>query len=320
MASRRLPGRTGFLLAFVVALLMPSAAHAWGAPAHIDFAMEALRWLAVAAPAVRLLLLRHPEPFLYGSVVADVVVGKNRAPQRLHCHRWEAGMELVEAASDPAERAFAFGYASHLAADSVAHGEYVPAKLVESFEGRGLRHAYWELRFDSRALQRRPDLRAVWLDLSRARFPRLDRFLAGHLHPAVLSHGASRGIFAGSMLFQRRRAWMRAARRIDHRSTFPLSGGEFDWYRERAVEAILRFLSDPEGRVDPPPDPVGAEPIASALALRKDLRRARRAHALPARAWLAMGPALRDAVAARRPLADVVAGLLDGGREPRSPS
>ena len=77
------------------------------------------------------------------------------------------------------------------------------------------------------------------------------------------------------MAVQRRPAWMQAAQRVDHRSPFPLSGAEFDWYRARSVDAILAFLSDPDAVRSTPPDAVGgpvlaraADPVGRRLAMR----------------------------------------------------
>jgi hypothetical protein len=290
----------------VLVLLWSSPAHAWGPAAHIDFASESLRYLALAVPFVRRLLLAHADAFLYGNFLADNVVGKNRAPEPLHSHAWHVGRRLLDVAGDPVERAFAVGYAAHLAADQIAHREFIPAKLVESFAGRGLRHVYWELRFDSRVLQSQPQVADIWRRVAQDHAPGLERFLAAHLHPALLSHRTSHGIFAGTMAMQRRPAWMQAAERVDRHSPFPFPGDEFRWYRERAVDAVLRFLSDPDGRRTTPPDAVGAQPLAEALRIRRELRRSRRRHSLPPGAWTKLGPALRDAVAHGRPLAEAV--------------
>lgn len=287
-------------------LLSPAPAFAWGPAAHIDFGAESLRYLALAVPFVRRLLLAHADAYLYGAFLADNVVGKNRAPEPLHSHAWHIGRRLLDVAGDPVERAFAVGYAAHLAADQVAHREFIPAKLVESFAGRGLRHVYWELRFDSRVLQARPEVAELWRRVAREHPDGLDRFLAAHLHPALLSHRTSHGIFTGTMALQRRPTWVLAAERVDRTSPFPFSGEEFEWYRHRAIDAVLAFLSDPDGRRTPPPDAVSGQAIAEALRIRGELRRARRRRSLPPGAWSRLGAALREAVAQGRPLADAV--------------
>ena len=258
-------------------------------------------------PFVRRLLLAHPAAYLYGTFLADNVVGKNRAPANLHCHSWRVGRGLLDVAGDPVERAFAVGYAAHLAADEVAHREFIPAKLVESYPGRGLRHVYWELRFDSRVLQVRPEVMDTWRRVAEGeRAEGLRKFLARHLYPALLSHGASHSLFAGTMAMQRRTTWLQAAQRVDRRSAFPLSAEEFEWYRERSVDAVLGFLSDPDGLRTPSRDAVGATEIEEAKRLRRELRRHRHSRPASPAALARLGPALRLAAAAGRPLADAV--------------
>jgi hypothetical protein len=258
-------------------------------------------------PFVRRLLLAQPSAYLYGAFLADNVVGKNRAPADLHCHSWRIGRGLLDVAGDPVERAFAVGYAAHLAADEVAHREFIPAKLVESYPGRGLRHVYWELRFDSRVVQTRPEVIDTWRRVAGdERAGDLRKFLARHLHPALLSHRTSHSIFAGTMAMQRRPTWLQAAERVDRRSPFPLSAEEFEWYRERSVDAVLGFLTDPDGERTPQRDAVGAAEIEEAQRLRRELRRARRRRPASPAALARLGPALRLAAAAGRPLADAV--------------
>jgi hypothetical protein len=294
------------LLATLV-LLLPATARAWGPAAHLDFGSEALRFLALAVPFVRRLLQGDPDAFLLGGFLADSVIGKNRAPEPHHSHRWMVGRSLLAAAGDPAEASFSVGYLAHLAADEVAHREFVPAKLVDSFEGHGLRHVYWELRFDSRVLQRQPAIADTWRRLAREPRARLEHFLAAHLHPALLPHPTSRGLFAGGMTLQRGSPWIAAARRIDRRSAFTLGEDEFDHYRKRAVDAVLAFLGDPECERGPEPQPVGLPEIREAQRLRRALRAARRRKLLPPGAVERIGPILRIAVAEGRPLADAVA-------------
>jgi hypothetical protein len=53
----------------------------------------------------------------------------------------------TQAATD-AERAFALGYLSHLAADTIAHNHYVPYHLARYARSKGPRALYWEMRAD----------------------------------------------------------------------------------------------------------------------------------------------------------------------------
>src|SRR5579872_4624886 len=63
----------------VCAFLWPSHAWAWGPLAHLEFSSGALESLPMLSQATRLILARYSGEFLYGSLAADIIVGKNLA-------------------------------------------------------------------------------------------------------------------------------------------------------------------------------------------------------------------------------------------------
>ena len=130
----------------LLALLWPTDAQAWAPLAHLSFSAQALANLGPVQGGLRDLLYVHPNEFLYGSLAADIVVGKNMAKFVHHCHNWRVGFNVLHEARDRAQKAVAWGFLAHLAADTVAHNYYVPWKLVSSFGKLRTGHAYWELR------------------------------------------------------------------------------------------------------------------------------------------------------------------------------
>jgi len=139
------------LVAVALAILAyPSDAHAWGPLAHLNFSAQALASLGTIQPGLRQLLADFGDEFLYGSLAADIVVGKNMARYLYHCHNWRVGFNVFKHAKPGGEQAFALGFLSHLAADTVAHNYFVPYKTVASYHKVNTRHAYWELRYDQR--------------------------------------------------------------------------------------------------------------------------------------------------------------------------
>ena len=85
-----MPLLVGFLFS-IVSILFSSDAVAWGPIAHIDYAQEALGNLAAYGPAVKALLGRFPFDFLYGSLAADITLGKDYVDYIHNCHNWRAG-------------------------------------------------------------------------------------------------------------------------------------------------------------------------------------------------------------------------------------
>lgn len=257
----------------LITLLWPSAAFAWGPAAHIDFGLEVLRNAAFLAPALRAILLRYPEDFLYGCCAADIVVGKNFAKELHHCHNWSVGLKMSERADNERRKALCFGFLSHLAADIVAHNFFVPYKSVESFRALSAKHTYWELRFDKTALAR-PDVWTTLRSMGRRQFRDHDEFLAEQLVDAsrLFSFQVSRRIFASMMLLSRLKRWQQMIASIDKKSVLPLNAIEITDFRFLALQAILGFLVDLEQCRAVTVDPTGARSLRVAKEVRRELR------------------------------------------------
>ncbi len=252
-------------------LILPSSAHAWGPLAHLNFSAQALQALGSAQPSLRQLLQDFGNEFLYGSLAADIVVGKNMARYLYHCHNWRVGFNVFKHARAGGEQSFALGFLSHLSADTVAHNYFVPFKTVSSYHKRNTRHTYWELRYDQlmdRALS--TVAREVTTRAYRNHDDYLERMLYGS---SVLPFGISKQLF---------RSLLATARlgRFQHVSRLALARErnlvlEPDLVVETnllAVEAIVGMLSEGERSMAARADATGARNIKIAQDLRKQLR------------------------------------------------
>lgn len=235
-----------FLPVFAVAFLgLARTAHAWGTGAHVDFGLTLLGNLALLAPAVRALLKRHPQDFLYGNVAADTVIGKNLAPQEEHVHNWEVAIRLFDHAEDDGGRAFVYGYLSHLAADTVAHNYFVPKKRVDSFRSITAGHAYWELRYDSFLPAQVWEASAKLGKMRAHAFRRHDRLLDAGLKPTIFTVASNRAVYTGFVsLSSRVDRWRELMRAHAERSATPFDAGERALVRSLAIGAIADFLND----------------------------------------------------------------------------
>jgi len=131
-----------FLTALLV-ILMPDKSFAWGPGVHIGVSLSVLDRLP---DYLRLLLMGNINEFLYGSLAPDFILGKTLSEEKKHSHNWSVAFKILDNAETDREKAFAYGYISHLAADAVAHG-----MLVNSMDKRfkGARHAYLEIVADN---------------------------------------------------------------------------------------------------------------------------------------------------------------------------
>lgn len=176
--------RALFILAF---LLIPSYAFAWGPLTHIYLGSEVF-YLGAALPAgVYALLRKYRQDYLYGNLMADMILGKKYLPRKKHPHNWDVALNLFESAETEPEKAFAYGYMSHLAADTVAHGTFTSKR-------RNIGHAILELHADS-IIDRKYWQEAVAIK-SRVQ-ERNDVFLESSLEKVIFSFKTNRRIFKG---------------------------------------------------------------------------------------------------------------------------
>jgi len=269
---RLLPSILAASLALVALaiLLVPSDAYAWGPLAHLHFSAQALNQVSAAPPAVRLLLADYAHEFLYGSLAADIVVGKNLARYVYHCHNWNVGFDLHRTASPGAEQAFSLGFLAHLAADTVAHNYFVPYKTVGSFHRLRAGHAYWELRYDQRMDR---SLVRLARHVSHPDFREHDGFLRRSLQrSSVLPFGVSRQLFGSLLLSARSHSFQHLSRLALARDRrLALEDDLVAETNRLAVAAIVGMLAEGEGCAAARADATGSRNLRLAADLRRKL-------------------------------------------------
>lgn len=251
------------ILSVLVYLLAPSVAHAWGPGTHVEIAFKLLENMALMAPAVRAVIAGREEWFVYGNVAADTIVGKKFAGEHDHCHNWHIGEEILKAARTDREKAAAYGYLAHLAADVVAHNQYIPAKIMQSkrAHARTLNHTYWEMRFDMHV---RPE---VWEKMNRmilGDFSPFDKLLERVLKRALFSFKTSKKIFSGILAIQRFKQFRRTFAIYGKKSKHKLDTKEISNYMRLALKNSLDYLENPSSAECTRFDPTGEEKIREA--------------------------------------------------------
>jgi hypothetical protein len=255
----------------LLVLVLPTEAHAWGPLAHLSFSAQALANLGVVQPSVRGVLQDCANEFLYGSLAADIVVGKNMARYLYHCHNWRVGFNVFKHAKPGGEQAFALGFLAHLAADTVAHNYFVPYKTVASFHKANTRHAYWELRYDQRmdrglsALAREVSTRAI-----RGHDDYLEKMLGDS---SVIPFRVSRQLFRSLLVMARVGRFNVVSRyALARERNLVLEPDLVVDTNQLALESILGLLSEGERCRAARADATGARNIRLAGDLRKKLK------------------------------------------------
>jgi hypothetical protein len=271
MRLLRLLSAASLAAAVFAILAWPSDAQAWGPLAHLNFSAQALGNLSVVQPSVRMLLQDFGNEFLYGSLAADIVVGKNMARYLYHCHNWRVGFNVYEQAKPGGEQAFALGFLAHLSADTVAHNYFVPFKTVASFHKPNTKHAYWELRYDQRMDR---DLSRLARQVSTRALRGHDDFLARTLTGAsVIPFGVSKQLFRSLLVSARVGRFHHVSRlALARERNLVLEPDLVGETNDLAVEAILGLLDEGERSRAARADATGARNIRLAQDLRKQLK------------------------------------------------
>jgi len=140
--------------------------------------------------AIYSLIKKYRQDYLYGNIMADTILAKRLLPRNKNSHSWEVAIELFESAQKDSEKAFCFGYMSHLAADTVAHGRYTAGL-------KNFKHAMLELRAD-RTIDSEYWYQAMTI-AKRVQI-RNDAFLEKSLERVIFSFKTNRRIFKGVVL------------------------------------------------------------------------------------------------------------------------
>ena len=210
-----------FLLIFFVSA---ENAFAWGPMTHTHFAFEILRAASLLPVAVYSLLTAYSTNFIYGSVVADYFLGK---PGQKNPHDWETGFLLLQTAGKRTDQAFACGFLSHLAADTVAHG-----KMDLGSRGK-LGHAWVEMESDSLVT------RKCWPVVARTDKSRLksnDRLARKVIDPKDCRSKSFQGVY---------RAYLSMSG-LNRRRITSYYHEDFDKYHKMSVQRAIDVLSRKE--------------------------------------------------------------------------
>ena len=260
-------------MAALVLLGSADQVFAWGPATHVGLAGTILDRLSLLPAGIAAILARHGVSYLYGNVAADVVFAKRWSRVKQACHHWSTAFRLLDDAGDDRAKAFAYGYLSHLAADTIAHGKFVPRQVVESECGVNFGHFYWELRADAG----QPD--STWKQVERV--IRLDqsehhRSLEQHITNTFLSFEMNRLLFDRMNALTVRQSFRRTVA-IWHRfSRFKISANLIDGYHGECLDRIQSILIDGTRSALLREDPNGTSALMQVRVRQREVRRMRR--------------------------------------------
>lgn len=267
-------------LIFLLILLLPGDALAWGPITHIVHGSAVLASLETLPTHLQSLLAAYPSCYLYGCVGADLIQAKAYTRDVAgHCHRWPTAWRVVEAAATDRERAFVWGYMTHLAADILSHNHFVPGSLVRSFAAPALGHAYWEARVDAmQPAHHRVQVRRLLADS----FEDCDALIGRVVADTLLSLKTNKRIFDSLLALSKLDRWQGFMSRVAARSRYTIGAEVVERYNEACIESARDLLSRGKESSTQSQDPTGQDVLTRAIALRRRLRALRRSGRLDA--------------------------------------
>ena len=254
----------------VLFVLVADDALAWGPVTHLVHGSMVLDRLPLLPATLQSLLARFPYEYLYGCIGADIIQAKKFTRSLYtHCHHWRTGWSVLENTREDAERAFAYGYLSHLASDTFSHNYYLPIRLITSFRARTMRHVYWEARFDAnQRAERWPVLTLVAGHV----YPHCDDLVERVVERTLFSFRTNKRIFDSLLALQRLEYWRGVMQRVTDSERYPLERGEIDRFNLLCTEAIVDLMQNGTNAACQAADPTGHENLVQATLIRKRLR------------------------------------------------
>ena len=252
----------------ILLVFLPTEAHAWGIGVHLQIGSQILEQSALLPVGLQAILTSHPFDFLYGCISADITLGKKYTHHLRNCHSWRMGKKILDAADSDRQRACAYGYMAHLAADTIAHSYFVPFKMIRTFNTVMLKHTYWELRVEACVDEK------TWLlarQIAQKDFNVNDTMMRQVLSNTLFSFGTNKRIFNSLLLLNRLQQWQKTIRSLSTSSKWTLPEENLNEYLSLAHEAVFSVLSDPESPYLQA-DPTGARSLNAARILRKNLK------------------------------------------------
>lgn len=271
MASRNLA--PAIVAALVYVLFDTESASAWGPGVHVALGTQVLGHAAWLPAAVAAVITRYARDYLYGTLAADVVFAKRLSAVKQACHHWSTGFAVLDRACTDRGRAFAYGYLSHLAADTVAHGKYVPHQLAVTRSTISFGHFYWEMRADA-AIE--PSVWKKVAAVSAGNYTDHDGVLAGLLTDTLLPFDANQQLFNGINRLCRRKSWRRTVAMWERCSRYPLPQDLLARYHSECLDRTMCLLTSLEQSALLLEDPNGTAAFAYIRAHRREVRRLKR--------------------------------------------
>jgi len=219
---------------FLSVLFIPSFAHAWGPLTHVYLGYQVLDIGAALIPVgVYRILKKYKNDFLYGNVSADIIFGRRFQGDDKNTHDWQIAWKILDAARTDRQKAFAYGYLTHLCADTVVHN-LKKSRMPFS-------HPILEVKADSIVEKK---YRTALKNLDKVMQKRHDIFLEDNLDSLLFSFKTNRRIFKGVLLLSRLPNYAPLSNFIDDRFPYEIPVMKIYNFRQESLARMLELLNN----------------------------------------------------------------------------
>jgi len=217
-------------------LFAPSIAEAWGPLTHLYLGSQVIELGAGIIPSgIYLLVKRFRRDFLYGNLSADIILGRRFQESRKNSHNWDIAWKLIGSAETERQKAFAYGYLTHLSADTVVHN------LDTSSIPFG--HSLIEMKSDSIVDKSH---RKTLKSLDRFIQTKNDELLESVLESVFFSFKTNKRIFKGVLLLSRLPSYRPISNLIHNRLTYEIPVMYIQNFHRESLERMFDLLIEGE--------------------------------------------------------------------------
>ncbi|MCX8034358.1 MAG: zinc dependent phospholipase C family protein [Thermodesulfovibrio sp.] len=110
-----------WIISVFLIFFIPEISYAWGPLTHVYLSQQIFNLSHFIPLSILPVIKIYREYFMYGNIIPDTVIGKKYLPDEKNPHSWKTGLNLLQEAKTQEEKAFAYGFLTHLAADAILH-------------------------------------------------------------------------------------------------------------------------------------------------------------------------------------------------------
>lgn len=222
------------LICMLSIILMPSIADAWGPLTHVYLGYQVLDIGAALIPAgIYSILKKYRHDFLYGNLSADIILGRRFQTFETNSHNWHIAWKLFGSAKTDRQRAFAYGYLTHLCADTVVHN-LEKARIPFS-------HPLLEIKSDSIIDKK---YRRVLKRLDKTMQKKNDIFLEKRLESLFFSFKTNKRIFKSFLVLSRLPNYSPVSSFIDNRFPYEITVGDIYNFQQESMNRMFELLNN----------------------------------------------------------------------------